>query len=231
VRRLASKSLIAGQQSAQPFLGTSAVKGETMKQTKRNLLVSVAVAGVISASAGIALASDVADKPMITPKAMADALHLVMDSDRTVYTRKIVNRLVKKDKVIKASEHYSDEKALVLPAQMFRYGSELVAKRAEKLPDVKFSYSLQSLWPVNKQNAPKTDAEKAGLQYVADNKGENYYAVEELGGTKYFTAVYADTGVAPVCVSCHNDHKDSPRRDFKLGDVMGGVVIRIPVEG
>ena len=202
-----------------------------MKQHTSKQLLRAGIAGVLTVSAGIALAVDVADKPMITPKAMADALHLVMDSDRTVYTRKIVNRLVKKEKVIKASEHYGDDKALVLPAQMFRYGSELVAERAEKLPDVKFSYSLQSLWPVNRQNAPKTDAEKAGLKYVAENKGKNYYAVEELGGTKYFTAVYADTAVAPVCVSCHNDHKDSPRRDFKIGEVMGGVVIRIPVEG
>jgi hypothetical protein len=30
-------------------------------------------------------------------------------------------------------------------------------------------------------------------------------------------------------VSCHNQHKDSPRKDFKLNDVMGGVVIRIPI--
>jgi cytochrome c553 len=145
--------------------------------------------------------------------------------------RKIVNRLAGKDKVITASEHFDDEQALVLPAQMFRFGAEMVAERAEENPDVNFSYSLQSIWPVNKQNAPRTDAEKEGLQYVADNKGENFYAVEELGGTKYFTAVYADTAVAPVCVSCHNDHKDSPRRDFKMGDVMGGVIIRIPIEG
>jgi hypothetical protein len=164
-------------------------------------------------------------------KAMADALHLVMDSDRTIYTRKIVNRLVKKEKVIKASEHFDDDKALVLPAQMFRFGAELVQQRAKDLPDVNFSYSLQSLWPINKQNAPKTDAEKQGLKYVAENKGKNFYTEETLGGQKYFTAVYADTGVAPVCVSCHNEHKDTPRRDFKIGDVMGGVVIRIPVDG
>jgi len=162
-------------------------------------------------------------------KAMADALHLVMDSDRSVYTRKIVNRLVKKEKVIKASEHFEDDKALVLPAQMFRFGAELVQKRAKKLPDVNFTYSLQSLWPINKQNAPKTKAEKEGLKFVADNKGQNYYTEETLGGQKYFTAVYADTGVAPVCVSCHNKHKDTPKDDFKIGDVMGGVVIRIPV--
>lgn len=172
-----------------------------------------------------------ADQPSISPRAMADALHMVMDSDRTVYTRQIVNRLAAKEKVITASEHFEDEKALVLPAQMFRFGSEMVSERAAENPDVNFSYSLQSIWPVNKQNAPRTEAEKAGLQYVADNKGENYYTVEELGGTKYFTAVYADVAVSPVCASCHNDHKDSPRRDFKIGDVMGGVVIRIPMEG
>lgn len=202
-----------------------------MKVMNTKKWAAVAVAAGLGTAAAVSAAPDVANQPVISPKAMADALHVVMDSDRTVYTRKIVNRLVKKDKVIEASEHFEDEKALVLPAQMFRFGSELVAERTEKLPDVNFSYSLQSLWPINKQNEPKTDAEKEGLQYIVDNKGENFYTVEELGGQKYFTAVYADTAVAPVCVSCHNDHKDSPRRDFELGDVMGGVVIRIPVEG
>ena len=160
----------------------------------------------------------------IEPKAMADALHSVLEADRTVYTRYIVNRLQNEEKVIKASEHWQDEKALVLPAQMFRYGAEMVAEK-----DPGFSYSLLSLWPVNKQNAPKTDVEKEGLQFVADNKGENFYGEEELGGQKYFTAVYADTAVAQACISCHNDHKDSPRDDFAMNDVMGGVVIRIPV--
>jgi hypothetical protein len=162
----------------------------------------------------------------IEPKVMADSLHSVMEADRTVYTRLIVNRLVKEEKVIKASEHWQDEKALVLPAQMFRYGSERVAE--SKPP---FSYSLLSLWPVNKQNSPRTEAEKTGLKYIADNPGKNYYTQEKLGDVTYFTAVYPDVAVAPACISCHNAHKDSPRSDFKIGEVMGGVVIRIPVEG
>lgn len=53
---------------------------------------------------------------------------------------------------------------------MFRSGSELAAQRAEKNPDVNFTYSLQSLWPINKQNEPTTDAKKEGLQYIFDNK-------------------------------------------------------------
>ena len=162
----------------------------------------------------------------ISPQLMADALHAVLESDRTVYTKQVVNRLQNQENVIKASEHWQDDKALPLPAQMFRMGAELVGEK-----DPGFTYALLSMWPVNKQNKPKTEVETAGLKFVADNKGRNYYGEEELGGQKYFTAVYADTGVAEACVKCHNEHKDSPRRDFALGDVMGGVVIRIPISG
>jgi hypothetical protein len=142
-----------------------------------------------------------------------------------VYTRVIVNRLTLQDKVITASEHFEDDQALALPAQMFRFGAEMVSSKTEG-----FSYSLQSLWAVNKQNMPRTDVEKQGLTFLAENPGERYYGEEVLGGVKYLTAVYPDIAVAPACVSCHNDHADSPRHDFAIGDVMGGVVIRIPLE-
>jgi hypothetical protein len=102
----------------------------------------------------------------ITPQKMADALHAVMASDRAVYTKKVVNRLQNEQKVIKASEHWEDDKALPLPAQMFRMGAEMVNEKKAG-----FTYSLLSMWPVNKQNTPKTDAEKKGLQFVADNPG------------------------------------------------------------
>ena len=196
---------------------------------RNRLFVCLGLAAATGAFTLAAHSQDAGSTPSITPKTMADALHMVMDSDRAVYTRRIVNRLASKEKVITASEHFEDEKALVLPAQMFRFGAEMVAEKAEANPEVNFSYSLQSIWPINKQNAPQTEAEIEGLQFVADNKGQNYYATEELGGTNYFTAVYADTAVSPVCASCHNEHKDSPKTDFKIGDVMGGVVIRIPL--
>jgi hypothetical protein len=155
---------------------------------------------------------------------VADALHAVMEADRTVYTRLIINRLQNEEKVIKASEHWKDDKALVLPAQMFRYGAEMVQEKGAG-----FSYSLLSLWPVNKQNAAKTAVEKEGLEATAKT-GKPFYKEETLGGKKYFTAVYPDKAIAPACIACHNGHKDSPRRDFKMGDVMGSVVMRLPMK-
>jgi hypothetical protein len=162
----------------------------------------------------------------ISPQQMADALHAVMESDRTVYTKNVVNRLQNEENVIKASEHWKDDKALPLPAQMFRMGAEMVTTK-----NVGFTYALLSEWPVNKQNAPKTETEKNGLSFIAKNLDKNFYADEELGGQDYFTAIYADKAIAPACVKCHNEHKDSPRTDFEIDEVMGGVVIRIPVSG
>jgi len=179
---------------------------------------------VVLAGAAFATAAPAA-LGQVSHKEMADALHAVMESDRTVYTRTVVNRLQNEEKVIKASEHFKDEKALPLPAQMFRFGAEMVA---EKKPG--FSYSLLSLWPINKQNAPKTAAEKTGLQAVVDKPTEAFYQEEMLGGKKYFTAVYADRAVSPACINCHNNHKDTPKTDFKLGSTMGGVVIRVPMK-
>ena len=159
----------------------------------------------------------------VTPEQMADAVHTVLEADRTVYTQKIINRLTQEEQVIKASEHWEDEKALLLPAQMFRAGSEEVQKKGGD-----FSYSLLSLWPINTQNKPKTDLEKKGLQAVIDNPNMPFYGTEALGDKSFFTAVYADVAVSKACVLCHNNHQDSPKTDFELNDVMGGVVIRIP---
>ncbi|MEX0732178.1 MAG: DUF3365 domain-containing protein [Aquisalimonadaceae bacterium] len=161
----------------------------------------------------------------IPPSQFTDALFAVMEADRTVYTRRVVQRLANEEKVITASEHWADDKALPLPAQMFRFGSEAVAEKTDA-----FSYTLQSLWPINEHNAPKTSMEEEGLKYLVDNPGENFYGEETLGGVTYFTAVYPDVAVSPACVSCHNEHRDTPRTDFKIGEVMGGVVIRVPLK-
>lgn len=182
------------------------------------------IRGSSGALAAAALLAGPAAAQSISPQQFTDALHAVMEADRTVYTRLIVNRLQNEEKVIKASEHWKDDKALVLPAQMFRFGAEEVAKKTQS-----FSYSLLSLWPVNKQNLPRTPAEKEGLQWVVDNPTKPFYREESIGGKKYFTAVYADRAIAPACVTCHNNHKDTPRKDFKIGQTMGGVVIRVPV--
>jgi hypothetical protein len=162
----------------------------------------------------------------IPPQSVADAIHAVIEADRTAYAQKVVTRLQNEHGVIKATEHWQDEKTLPLPAQMLRMGAENARKQGAR-----FSYALLSPWPVNSKNGAATDVERKGLEAVSKNPKQNFYAEETLGEHKFFTAVYPDVAVAEACVTCHNEHKDSPRKDFKLGDVMGGIVVRIPLDG
>ena len=167
----------------------------------------------------------------------ADMIHAVLAADREVYTREIVQRLTIQQKVqvaapgggapvpLEAREDWRSEHGkLPLPAQMFRMGAEKVLASSNG-----FSYLLLSPWPVNQQNRARTDVERSGLEAVT-HKSEPFYASETLEGKRYFVAVYPDVAVAEACVKCHNRHPDSPRRDFKVGDVMGGVVIRFAVD-
>ncbi|MCP4000418.1 MAG: hypothetical protein GY727_05875, partial [Gammaproteobacteria bacterium] len=39
----------------------------------------------------------------------------------------------------------------------------------------------------------------------------------------------ADTAAAAGCVNCHNNHADSPKHNFKLNDVMGVLIVNIPI--
>ena len=185
-----------------------------------------AVAGLLGSTLILASCGGEEEVAGIDPKVHTDGLFAVMNADRANYTKLIVQRLGPAGAgAITPKEEWKDlADGAPLPAQMFRAGSEAVADVTDD-----FTYTLQSLWPINKQNAPKSPMEEEGLQYVVDNPGENFYGTEELGGKKYFTAVYADVGVAAACVDCHNDHKDTPKTDFKIGDVMGGVVIRVPL--
>src|SRR5687767_1461627 len=154
-------------------------------------------------------------------QAIADAVYTVLSADREAYTQEVVHRLQNEEHVIKASEHWKEEKLLPLPAQMFRMGADRVRKKNAGL-----SYALLSQWPINKQNSPRTEAEKQGLQAISSG-APRFQREETLGGARYFTAIYPDKAVSAACIDCHNAHAESPRTDFKLGEVMGGIVIRV----
>lgn len=190
----------------------------------KKLLMTTAAASIL---VGLTACSGEAQQTTgISPQLYTDSLFAVMKADRTNYTKYVVKRLGPNGAgVVKPDEHWKDiPNGTLLPAQMFRAGAEAVAEMTDK-----FTYSLQSKWPINTQNAPKTAMEIEGLEFIAANPGKNFYGEEKLGDTTYYTAVYPDVAVSDACIKCHNDHKDSPRDNFELGEVMGGVVIRVPL--
>ncbi len=76
---------------------------------------------------------------------------------------------------------------------------------------------LASDFPINSAN--QLDGEQ--LEYFKkvkiDNK-PNFFFTADISRE---TAMFADIASADACVTCHNKHIDSPKKDWKLGDVMG----------
>jgi hypothetical protein len=188
-----------------------------------------ALAGIIAAGLSVAAvalhAKDAGSLPAgIPPEKVADYVHAVIEADRTVYTTVVVNRMQEKG-IVSAEEHWEQNNALPLPAQFLQHSGKLVAEGGSGI-----RYRLISLWPIYQRNAPATPLERQALETVSAQPGRPFTSVVTSGRKRYFQAVYADRAVSKACVSCHNGHPLSPKRDFKLDEVMGGIAITIPLE-
>lgn len=152
---------------------------------------------------------------------VADYIHAVIEADRDLYTRHVVERMQAKGIVV-ASENWQEMNTLPLPAQFLMESGRYVGKKG-----LGMQYRLISLWPINKRNIPTNPLQSIGLGTILAHPDRPYTGITKVGNTRYFEAVYADLAVTQACLGCHNAHPDSPKRDFKLNDVMGAIVISI----
>lgn len=160
----------------------------------------------------------------IPPEKAAAYIYAVIKADRTLYTTEIVDRLQSKG-VTTASEHWEQENALMLPAQFLQHSGKLAAENGSGI-----RYRLIGLWPIYRRNAPASDLERNALESLRKSPDQPVTGIVTSGRQQYFQAIYPDLAVSPACVECHNSHLLSPKRDFKLNDVMGGITITIPLE-
>jgi hypothetical protein len=159
----------------------------------------------------------------IPPETVADYVHAVIEADRTFYTVHVVERLQKKGKMV-ASENWRAKDTLPLPAQFLMEASDLASKTGTNV-----QYRLIGAWPINPQNGPANEFEKKGLESVQTHPERPYTETVTSGTEQVFHALYADRAVSQACLGCHNAHARSPKRDFQINDVMGGIVITIPL--
>ena len=164
------------------------------------------------------------DLPGIRPELVADYIHAVIEADRTFYTVHVVERMQKQGGAPSAENWRVKKKTLPLPAQFLAEASDLAMKTGSHV-----RYRLISLWPINPQNGPASESEKKGLETVREHPERAATSTITIGEQRYFQAIYGDRAVSQACIGCHNTHPRSPKKDFKLDDVMGGLVIEIPL--
>lgn len=141
------------------------------------------------------------------------------DVTRTLYTKAIVGK--GKAQGMKFDEDWrkDDVEAGPLPALFLRG----VATSIRKSP-VPLGLYLGSDFPINAAN--KFEGKQADLfkKIKEDQKPQFFYDDDQ----KLHTAMFADLAGAGACVTCHNDHPQTSKSDWKLGDVMGATTWQYP---
>ena len=138
---------------------------------------------------------------------------------RALYTKEIVGK--GKQVGLKFDErwHQPGVDAGPLPALFLRE----TAKSLERDP-VRLALFLGSDYPISKANLFRGRQAEV-FKSIRKDRRERHFFVEDLG---LYTAMFPDLAVAPACVSCHNEHPDTPKKNWKLDDVMGATTWTYP---
>jgi hypothetical protein len=147
----------------------------------------------------------------VSMRKMANAIHAVIAADQRAYVQNVLERQPAADQ---ATSH----------AAMLAGAAVAIQSRGAE-----FSFVLRSADPIDPRNAPQTQFEQRALAELSVKPDEPVYAGEELGGRSYFTAVFPERADRQSCVDCHNAQR-RPQRSLRSGDVMGALVVRIPLE-
>jgi hypothetical protein len=180
-------------------------------------LFAIMLAGV---AVDVARAGETAGVP---PEVVAGYIHAIVQADRTIYSTHVVEQLQDR-KVTGAAEDWKEKGALPLPAQMLQMAGQEIQGLGLGL-----RIRLASLGPIYTKNGPADQFERAGLEAVAKEPRKPYTGIITEGDGRYFKAIFADRAVSMACVACHNNHPLSAKRDYKLYDVIGGIIISFPV--
>ena len=165
-----------------------------------------------------------ADTRGLSPEVVADYIHAVIESHRAFYTAHVVHPLEEQGAAKASGEWRTQKQTIPLPVQIVNETSQMFSTQSTGL-----RYQLISLWPINRKNSPRDEIDKRGLETLSAKPERPVTRIVKIDGQSYFHAMYADIALSSSCVTCHNGHPDSPKKDYQIGDVMGGLVIEFPV--
>ncbi|HEY9891138.1 MAG TPA: DUF3365 domain-containing protein, partial [Candidatus Sericytochromatia bacterium] len=146
---------------------------------------------------------------------------------RTLYNDQAVDRLTSVHSIIVTDDYLTKKGAIPVPATFL---IELGMRLSEKNNGM--SVRLYSEYPFPyrlKQGGARDDFEREALQQLRENPEEPFFRFENLKGRLSLRYTEADI-LKPSCVTCHNTRIDSPKKDWKVGDVRGILEITTPLD-
>ena len=144
-----------------------------------------------------------------------------------IYSDDVVSRL---DHNVPVSENYPTIKGAIPPPSTY---SIVLGERISKQKG-NFRFRVYSDYPFPKREADGTGGvqdkfDQEAIDYLRNNPNDAYYKIEDYKNRlsmRYTMPILMKAS----CIACHNTHPESPKTDWRIGDVRGVMELVQPLD-
>ena len=143
---------------------------------------------------------------------------------RGYYTKNVIAKVKANGTIKPAINHKGVPNTVPLPATFIHDVSKLLEKRDTKV-------RLYSAYPFPNRATRQLDGFQSEAWAALNADPDAVFSRRvTVDGTTVIRVATADKMVAEGCVNCHNSHPDTPKADWKLGDVRGVLEVDLTID-
>ena len=144
---------------------------------------------------------------------------------RTLYTSEVASRLGEHG--IEITHDYAEkEGAIPLPATLtMLLGDRITERSTGGYVRLYSDYPF----PWRKEGGPRDDFQWEALRRLKQDPESPFFAYDVLEGRQVLRYATADV-MRKSCVECHNTHPESPKRNWRVGDLRGVLEVALPLD-
>ncbi len=194
------------------------VQGERHSYSQRimgPLLVAAVVLGLLGLPLAVWLDLRILSERML--RMQASEISRIVDDMRGFYGSDVVARVLEADGPVTITHNYRDVKgAIPIPATL---SIELGQRISAHDGSAKYRFVSDMTF----KGRPPHQLDDFERNAIASLRAHPEQKIVDVSGSLFNQSVRTAAPVimGPVCVSCHNTHPESPKTDWKVGDVRG----------
>src|ERR1700694_2344559 len=192
------------------------MESKTPRDIRSSALTGFLIA-VLLAALPVAVWLDLTNLAEVALRRQATDLNSVVSSVRSYYATNVVGRVLAHPGATQVVRNYETTPgAFAIPETLSLELGKVISEQQQNI-----NYRFVSDFPFkNRTPHQLDDFEKASLQSLRENPDQK---IVDAASSMFTDRVRlaAPVIMGPACVSCHNAHPESPKRDWKVGDVRG----------
>lgn len=143
---------------------------------------------------------------------------------RSYYNEFVVAKVKANHNLVVDYNHEFSPNTIPLPATTIHNLSDRLSKNG-------ITVNFFSDYPFPNRDTRVLDPfQKESLQFFRENQKEYFTKEDTLNNQTVFRVAFADKVVSQSCLDCHNNRADSPKNDWKVGDVRGVLEVITPIK-